>query len=179
MKWIIRIIGLGFVGFVLMVTIGTGGVYIEDLEYEVSGNKPELISYEYEKISLEEVPEEQISYLIKYSNNPEEELIRLQEEQNFVKVTYQLRNPSNTMIELGEGYYFYYSVCDNPGYVNILRKDLEDSILDRYDNMPVLPAGETASFVEYISVPKEAEQISFYPNRDRENEDRSEHLINL
>ena len=87
MKWIIRIIGLGFVGFVLMATIGTGGVYIEDLEYEVSGNKPELISYEYEKISLEEVPEEQISYLIKYSNNPEEELIRLQEEQNFVKVT--------------------------------------------------------------------------------------------
>ena len=56
---------------------------------------------------------------------------------------------------------------------------MEDSILDRYDNMPVLPAGETTSFVEYLSVPKEAEQIAFYPNRDSEDEDLSEHLIKL
>ena len=74
MKWIFRIMAYGFLWLVLMGTIGAGGAYIENLQYEVRYSKPELVSYQYEKVSLEQLPDAQVVYMLKYADDPEEEL---------------------------------------------------------------------------------------------------------
>lgn len=178
MKWIFRIMAYGFLWLILMGTIGAGGSYIENLQYEVKYSKPELVSYQYEKVSLDEIPEAQVVYMLKYADDPEEELKTLMQEKEYVKMTYCLSNPSNSAIRLEEGNLFVYE-SDDSGYVRALRKEMDDTIFDRYDMKSVIPAGKDTFFVEYIEVPKGTESVGFSMLRDSEDDDHTVHTINL